>query len=275
MKFKYTIEERIIIADGYIWPDETIEVKPMTNFGSYDYTDLSGLVAPYKLSEPKPQVATGNGVRYTGEYYLLMGLAGQANDIIKAKYRAIMASCTVTPGVIKRSPLPSNDLEQQDDHLGYLAACRVLGLYSDAEQVLNYGFKHLGFFNTDNPGSYTSNGTIFWKAFLWRMPQLFFVTLCAADKYRFWKFWYWPAMLITAFVIAVSAYNKPTSDIDSRGLTFLMVMATSSSSLTCRLASKLFYKFVKQVYPAGMVGAYTQAYGADHPLTKLMAIAKL
>lgn len=237
-----------------------------------DYTDLSGLMAPGILGDPIPIVACDNGLRYLSEYHILLHLTGLSTDADKDDWERIVGTCMIEPGLLKRYPGPSNNQEQMDDHLAVCAAAYILNRPNHAKDMLSYGFKHLGFFNTQNPGKFTTDGKIAWNAFTWRMPQIVFATAVASGAYKWYKPWYWLAYVVALFVTATSANSdKPLDDIDSRGLTWLLSLLVPRSFIG-KLAINQFLKYLYESYPDGLFGAYKKAYGPDHVLTDLAQI---
>lgn len=236
------------------------------------YIDASGLMAPSVVPVPKPIKSSDNGTMFLSEYHILLELLDQSLPEDKNRWEAAINGCMQEPGLLCRGADKSGAQDQQDNALGVLAAAVVLKRPAIAQSMLAYGFKHLGFFNNEVPGSFRDKaGNIDWNAFLWRMPQLFFFNLCAAGSYKWYTFWYWPLALITAFIIATATNNKPLSDADSRRLTFLAVLATKDHSTLCKLAGHFFRSSVQKDYGAeGMAGAYKQYYQSGHVLIQMM-----
>lgn len=223
-----------------------------------NYQDADGLVCnrPCYHTDNNP---SGNGVMYLGELMVLLALRKELDARDSKYFWGVMTRVMLIPGLIFRSST-NKEQEGPDDYLGFAAGVVATGETFLAEKVLEYGYRHKGSFNNEEPQKWT------WKSFLWRQPQLFYALLCAAGKNRFWHL---PFALYTAAIIATSCYNAPLYDQDARRLSFLLIYATSRSSLLCRLASKVWKKrLYKQYGASGLLTVYAGYFGLDHPFTK-------
>lgn len=197
------------------------------------YIDGNDLVSP-ELVTPGTKRASDNGVLYSSEYYILLKLNNELILKDYADYRTLIQTCIGLDGFLHRAP---DDISQDeiDDHIGSLAAHNVLGLYPR----FNIPFA------------------------LWRFPQLFFTWLLVRGYNRLL---YWPLELITALIIAISSYNRPLTDTDSRTLAWLLIHATDRSWV-CKEASKIWYRRLYKDYgsPNAMKSVASRYFPVGHP----------
>lgn len=233
------------------------------------YIDASGLMHHTIVDNPKPYVSNGNGTMYLSEFYILLKLLGLATAEDSAHWASMIQNCMKEPGLLCRSALKTEELDQQDNYLAVLVASTLLNQKQIALDILTYGRKNWGFYNNQNPGSIKGkDGKILWASFLWRMPQLYYLNLCAVDQDR----WYhWPLALYTAAVLVFSTWDAPLTDPDARRLSWLYLLVVGKKSLLGRLASKLFLTRLKKDYGTeGMFVVYNTAYSPNHILRRIM-----
>jgi hypothetical protein len=223
------------------------------------YIDKNGLIAPEKGG------SSLNGVMYTAE--LLIVAWERLTEEQRWGLRHAIASCEIEYGLMGRVPYPHEQQQQVDDMYAYAALCMTTRLKYGrdrllrAHDVLQYGYKHFGSFNTVNPGVWT------WNSFLWRQPQLLGAFLAARGNVKPWER---PFLWYAALAIFVSCRNTPKSDADARRLAWHLIKAVSPESWLMRQAAKGWYKRLLRDYgPEGMreVGRH---YYTDHenPLIK-------
>lgn len=236
-----------------------------------NFLDADGLVSPNPCS-PITRNASNNGICYTGEYFTLLELTGENYTI--GPFIETMKHCQRTLGVLSRSPINDSDLEGPDDYYGFLSGCYFAPARTLALDSLKYGVHNYGAFNNLNPGHFQ------WAVMLWRQPQLLAMNIWAAECipfiYRgFFKLAMLPLTLYVATSIGVSCIGKKQTDgADSWRLTWLLVQLAERNSWICRLASKLWYKRLDNVW-GGMAGVAKNYYhglpGEDHPFVSAFA----
>lgn len=266
------------------------------------YIDTYGLVAPYVTR--RDQRGSDNGVLYSSEYYILLKLLGEATEQDESHWAILMYHCMVVPGLIGRVPGDTGQ-SPPDDIYGVLAGAKVLNYPVVAELILDYGKAHYGFFNNANPNSIrTKDGSIAWEALLWRQLQMWYATLVAANKKRWYHFplaWFTSLVLIyscspldQAITYYVDDANKdipklkrlktslgfilkqqgiPTHSADPRRLSWLLIKTVEDSSWLCKLAALLWKRrLIKDYGDEGMIGVAKQYYQKDplHPFIKYM-----
>lgn len=228
------------------------------------YTDADGLVAP-RLVNPGETNASGNGVLYLGEYMAILSRIGELTMSDKIKFHDIITSCMpVSRGLLHRSPTHEGQ-EGPDDYVGLLVGCAITKNVQIAQWVIDFGWKHYGFFNNEVPGTFKrKDGSFNWSAFLVRQPQLIALAYWAAGRQPIL-----PLRIYTAFSIALAGRGKPVGDTDSRTLAWMLCQVAASKSWICSIAAKIFEKRLKKDYPvSGMKGASQIYFGADHPFSK-------
>lgn len=211
------------------------------------FTDQFGLVAP------NASRASTNGVCYTGEAMVIGLLNGEMDDVRRTWWKALMTSCEVAPGVLKRTP---TDLEPEapDDYYGYLAGARIADP-ARARAWLLHGLTHVGFYSTD--------GHFAWSNFLWRQPQLITLALFAARL---------PVGPLRAFFclsLMLDVWQpKPTTDAGSRRLGWLLLQSWDGRGYFSRKAATRWMQQVEKDFHFGMAGVYTEYCGVDHPFAQ-------
>lgn len=225
------------------------------------YVDGEGYVAPNPVI-PGQLRGSDNQTMFTSEYYILLTMnEGGLLSSDKNGWETLIRICMPKPGLTVRSPGDKN-IDAPDNFYGVLAASKLLNRENVAQDMLTYGIRHLGFYDpTGTPGIKSG-------AFQWRQPQLLFAMLCAANVYKWWKFWLWPLMLYTALVITTSCWRVPTSNSDARRLPWLLIQTVKWDSVLCRWASSIWYKRLYKDYgPTGMKAVRSIYYKGDgiHP----------
>ena len=270
------------------------------------FTDADGLVSPYNLERPgETSNASGNGVLYTGELMALLNRHGELNTVENILFRLAMLKCMpVERGLLHRSPTHP-DQQGPDDYVGFFVGCHVTGNSDLVQSVIDYGWKHYGFFNNANPGSfYHKDGRFNSSAFLIRQVPLVGLAYSAAGKPK--RFLNFITAIATAtgccenqltviltglmsfiiFILSALTVNimflvscvlfglgcffaykesKPISDVDARFLGWLMLEGMPSTSWTIKQAKKLFDKRVLRDYPKGMNDVAAMAFGNRNP----------
>lgn len=111
--------------------------------------------APYRdkfgLIQNNPGGSSGNGLRYTSEYYILKFRYGLATKDDTLQFEAIVRRCFAEPGLLNRSP---EDKSQQkfDDYVAVTTASLIFELLL-ANDIKSYGLKHRQYFRNDKSPS--------------------------------------------------------------------------------------------------------------------------
>lgn len=102
-----------------------------------DYTDPNGLIKPHKTDGE-----SDNGVLFTSVAQIL------SNTTL---YEQSIQNCYLETGLLNRKPKgKESQQEQWDDLLGRAVRCIQSGNTHEPKQILYFGLKHFGFYNTDN-----------------------------------------------------------------------------------------------------------------------------
>lgn len=225
-----------------------------------NYIDANGLVCPWrcKRTDINP---TGNGVCYTGEFVTMLALEGELSYPRRIIFAETMQECMRQTGLLARGP-GQPDLESVDDYYGFAAGVYSTDMPFLAEQVIRYGWRHLGSFNSVEPGKWTT------ETFLWRQPQLICALYAAAKRAPLWIY---PLRVYTAAVIALSCIRAEYRDADARRLNWLLIHTVAPTSWLCRQAAKIWFRRLEKQYgPAGMRAVAATYYEVDpaHPFIK-------
>lgn len=230
------------------------------------YIDAVGLVSP-NLPVPVTGRASGNGVCYTSEYYILLNKNGELKDQDRTAFAAKIGSCIDSNGLLNRAQAGTDpDQEGPDDYLGVLSACKSLGNTEIPRQFLKAVFKYQGFLNNSNPGKWTLS------SFLIRQPQLLACMVAAAfpsfnnPLHLFSRLLAAPLFFVSAVIIATNCMFTDPSDTDSRRLGWHVWQTLKPVSLTCWLAGKIWEKRLFRDFGAyGMLRVAAIYYQKNHP----------
>lgn len=228
------------------------------------YLDQNGLVTP-SLAIHGP---SDNGTCFTSEYYILLAKRGELVPNDRNEFSTKIWTCFAPNkmGLLLRQPRTLGQ-DGPDNLLAVCAASIVLDDSFIPDFILHYGVRHLGFYNSDNPGSLkTRAGKLNLGAFLWRQPQLLTITLAGAKKLKWYHF---PLTFYTALVILYAGLrNISKTDSDSWRLTWLLIQGMSKVSKLCKWSSKYFYKQLYEKFLNGMTGVAETYYEKDHPFIR-------
>lgn len=221
------------------------------------YRDMDGLVAP-KRTFPGQRNASGNGILYTAEYFLLLDLRGELlHPKDPADFMAVLLSCQNEPGLFNRSPVHP-DQEAPDDYLGLVLASEVLRL-PYAMDIWAYGDRNHFVYNNVRPGKFT------WTAWFGRMPQVVaHFQWCAGFTPALWRRLWWCGAVATA---GFRGKGGEDAWILSWLLTRIIEREHVGDSLE-RMAIKIWRWRLKRAYPGGMKGVFSRYFGPEHPIAK-------
>lgn len=195
------------------------------------YIDGNGLLSNSPISHGVIR-ASDNGPLFSSEYIILLNRNGQASSADGAMYELAIKNCTDANGNLHRAPGDTSE-DAPDDYYGAAAGFVEIGVKSNLSLPFN----------------------------LWRQPQLLFAVMASNQQLSRWKFWQWPLAIYTALVVLTSDINTDTGNADARILAWLLIQATSNSSILVRLASHVWFNRLFATYPNGMndvAGIYFQ-----------------
>lgn len=229
-----------------------------------NYLDMYYLVAPHKASIPKRR-ESDNGVSFSSEYYIYLKKNNELLSSDLAEYETLIRSCMLEPGLISQVPKDDGQFPP-DDTLACMAACSQLDITSIPNDVINYGFKHFGFFNNKRPVSfYDENDKISWGSFLWRQLQLVGASYAAARRGKYNPLVF-SLFVFSALTILVAAYNVKNASSDECRLSFQLTQAMCPVSLMSRIASYFWVKAMKAKYGNDFMSQVCMIYYKDnHP----------
>lgn len=249
-----------------------------------DYIDALGYLNPHPIN-PNTIHNCDNSLMFTSEYYMILKNRGELTPRDATNWKILVETSMPQPGLLARYPGDTGQ-DGPDNMVAVLGAAASLNKPDIARQILDYGLKHFGFFNNENPRSFKGkNGKINWEAFLWRQFQLAFAAASASGWYNNAviplaillglfifplmpsllnglilalvlsvytpQLLFLPLELFTALVIATSCWRVPTSDTDARRLAWSLIQATQNSFL-CKLAARIWTARLYKDYPEGM-----------------------
>lgn len=218
----------------------------------HGFTDQSGLVSPWLCSNAVS--GSNNGILYTALWLFCLKRSGGLNEEDCQKWRKLMRSCQVRPGLLKRSPVNSTDVEGNDDYIGYLAGCKLTGSGDYAREYLEYGRTNAGCYNNVNPNKWTL------RSFLWRQPQLIAHAYYASASQmsgitciikHFVK-------LVWSLTMFLSSRMQPLKDSDSRILSWLLYKTWDKKGYFARRAVCGWLKRLRRDYPNGKMRAVAE-----------------
>jgi hypothetical protein len=229
------------------------------------YFDGNGLIAP----NPVPQgtlKGSDNGPMYTSEYYIMLKKSGLLTDKDIQDFQSKIGQCIDIEDLLNRVPVDQLDgLEGPDDYYGVLDGCKQLGNTKIPRQFLWAVIKNKGALNNVSPGVWS------WQSFLIRQPQLLTSMIAAAfpsfinPLHLLIRFLSLPLFLIAAVAIAVSCWGSPTSDTDSRRLSWHLWQCVGKVSLLCWLASKVWLWRLYSDYGSNGMKAVASIYYHPQP----------
>lgn len=195
------------------------------------YIDGNGLLSNAPVP-PGVVRASDNGPLFSSEYILILLKTGQISITDLAQYGKVMHQVIDDNGNLHRAPGDTTE-DAPDDYYGVAAAYSQL----DMPSGLNLPFN------------------------LWRQPQLLFAIMASNQTLSRWKFWQWPLAMYTALVVLTSDIGTDPGNADARMLAWLLIQATSNSSILVRLTSHVWFNRLFATYPNGMndvAGIYFQ-----------------
>lgn len=242
-----------------------------------EYQDVNGYVNPYKVDTTKG-MQCDNSVMFTSEYYIMLAKRCEDRILDDEEWENLVRKTYPIQDAQRVLGLPSRYMYDNrqcppDDLYAIFAAAKILDCPGIAQEILEHGIRHWGFYNNSNPNSIKTDGKISWKSFLWRQPQLLYANLCAANKTHRLNIFQWPLAIYSAGTIAISCMNLKPGESDAPRLNWLLIEATRYDSWLCNLASKIWWKRMRKFY-----GVETNReairknasiyYGEEHPFTK-------
>ncbi len=228
-----------------------------------EYVDDNGLVLP-KKNIPGEVPESGNGVLYTclwiGFLYAYDQVVIPKNEFLNA-FWDMMFSVRVhnTYGLIHRAPEKTEDQEGIDDYLGIIFVSAVLGVpaFSALDYIYEYGENHHWIFNNVSPQKFTFKA--WFGRYFWFKPLLKIVLY----KDNFFDWW------LIFFPIAFAGSSGSSSGFINGIIIYVSVLRRKSHFVS-ELAIKILLKNLKASKFKQLSGLFTDHFGVDHPLTKLV-----
>lgn len=216
------------------------------------YLDGNYLMAP----NPTNPHGTGsdNGPMFTSEFYIILKRNKELSIEDAQNYHSTILFCVGPKGMLNRVPedLHESGQEGVDDYYAVLNGCFQLSITNIPRIFLRAVFRYAGALNNVDPGKWT------FDSFLVRQPQLLCAMVAAAFPSKVNPLHYairliaYPLFLYSAVVIATSCIGASPTDADSRRLSWHLVQTLKTVSITCYLASLLWYKRLYATFPNGM-----------------------
>jgi hypothetical protein len=213
--------------------------------------DSDGLVSVIKNPG---RWSTGNGLLYTGMFYTMLVLRGEARTDDLKRFEDAVINCYVPgyPGLLNRNP-NRPDHEAQDDYIGVMAAGFHLKS-KIAETILNHGMSHNYCWNNESPESYSL------ECDHDRFPGLiYFYQSCAeklVSKY---------SNILLSLEIFFDAFFK--NDISDHCLTWVKTTVLAETSLICAFSASLWnWRIEKKFGSLNML--FSKYFGEDHPFSR-------
>lgn len=251
------LPETLIAAVPALTPEQQQQLRQ--DFALY--TDPNGLL----VSEPNPGINTsGNGLLYTGYYYMTLKLYGILTDADSQKFEQTVQACRKDGinGLYNRTPTKT-DQEGPDDYYGIVSAASANYLNAPmSTDVYRYGNDTRvdlvnWVLNNESPGQFSLS------AWLGRMPQ--FVAHCemaAGKRPAIWRRAVWLSS------VQLSDASNPDGN-QSIVLTWLRAATIAPRMRAMKLVAKDFRKRVMKNYPRGMKDVFAIYFNnPDHPLAK-------
>lgn len=230
------------------------------------YFDGNNLNTPSPCSPTQGQSGSDNGPLYTSIYYILLNKNNQLTDQDKIDYANKINQC-IGSDLLNRVPVGQNDgLESVDDYYGVLSGCIELGNTEIPRKLLWGCVKYKGSMDNMSPGKWQ------WQAFLIRQPALLTAMISAAFPSLINPLHYLvrllclPLFILAAIIITFSNMSENVSDTNTRQLTWTLQNNLKKTSLSCWLASKIWFWRLKKYYGADLMKAVAAIYYSPNGL---------
>lgn len=221
---------------------------------------------PFGLIQNNPGGVSGNGLRYTAEYFIL----GCRRGIFQhegASFRHITGSCLVLPGLYRRSPTAALEGTRIDDLVSIASAAQLLDK-TIAEDILRFGRKSYWLYNPPVQKSPLVNliKQFNFKAWLGRYPGMIaHIEYCAGECPSVFK------RLVWLLGVAWCGFNAKMNQ-DEWVLSQRLIEAYESTPYRTYFQDKIVKYWRKQFYKNwgedGMKKLLTVYFGHLHPLAK-------
>lgn len=217
------------------------------------YRDVYGLVQ----NNPDGN-SSGNGVRYTSEYFIL-GFRYGVFKYAESGFTPLIDRCMVLPGLLGRLPAPNNRGQGALDDYVLATTASIFNDQTVARSVLSYGQKNHWFYNNESPERYTL------KSWFGRYPGLIaHFYNCVGERPPLFNNVAWCFSLLWC---ALTAKENQ----DEWVLSYYLIIAYEMSGHYSWIQDKIikywkarFYKY----WPGGMRALLTRYFGHEHPLAK-------
>ena len=219
------------------------------------FTDCNHLVEVDQ--HPSINVGAGNGVLYTAEKYAFYSEFHWITEEDRDEFARIVRSLQAAPGLINRNPPDGfhNDQDGADDYVGLAAAAHMIGRQAIANEIWDYGNRHLWNYNNVDP-----NGSINEHSFINRPWWVAHFSHCAGQA---------------ADAISETAWGAKMAAGGGRGNPgeialewFMMHCLPERAGATAKAGAALWIRHFRKNWPGGMkqVMAAYFATTPSHPL---------
>lgn len=214
--------------------------------------DEDGLVT---IDRDPGRWSTGNGLLYTGIFYTLLFLRGEALPEDVVRFSKTVYNCWQVPGVLNRNP-GRPDLESHDDYIGVMAASYHLNT-PHAKIICGYGEKHWWSFNNVDPCKWAL------QTYHGRFPGLVGYYRMAARKP--------PGMLQSLMLNAkITASACPSENASGKILTWLMTTVLEAENKPYFGDSiELWKARMKHDYKT-LNGLFSTYFKPSHPFSQVL-----
>lgn len=246
----------LLIMDRYV-PDHAmfptrVADKEIFEADFAPYRDRFGLI------QNNPGGSSGNGLRYTSEYYILKFRYGLFTKEDQTEFSRIVNSCSIQKGLLCRIP---GDPGQQglDDYVAVSTASMIFELFF-AEDFKLYGLKNWNVYNNPNPGHFS------WRAWFGRFPGLLAHFYYSSNDVPSWfKTASWT---LSVLFCALTAKDSQDEWVLSSHLIIAYEWSGSRTWIQDQVCHIWRGKFRKQWGIDGMSKLLEKYFGHKHPLSK-------
>ena len=209
--------------------------------------------------------STNNSLLYTGTYFTILVILGEARKEDLEVFEKIVQACEVpvgavpTPGLYYRHPDQNDIPEEHDDYVGLASAAYHLNS-SVAKDIVNYGRKHAWFYDSITP---FAHNLARWHAKFGSVTPHYKV--CAGERLPLFDQITWATSILLDAI-------SPRVNLSTKILNWLKIKAIDGKYPICN-AAIAFWRFkMHRLFPNGMADVFTLYFtndgGSEHPFAK-------
>lgn len=281
-----TNEESSLLKNSMVMPSKAfyypaMGINNMTTEEKFrsetaDYTNIYGLVHTDKYPGTK---ASGNGIRYTSEYFFELFVRGWLNELDIQTFGKVIQSCETTTdrGLLTRGP-GQTDLQAFDDYIVLTSVNAIIGIIKQRPElfecngrILDYGKKRQWWYilpvhynyNNVNPGTVT-----LFHSWLGRSPSFVaHLKLVSGENLTWFDRAAWKWTINNTISQSRTAYDKWAM---SYYMVFAATILKGSTFFGIEEAKKFSKKFL-EYFPNGITQLRGEYFndGGGHPLGRL------